>query len=234
MKTGYYLDLQRARYGKAHELQHKLHNLRAAEKIPDTLIFLEHDPVITRGRSAKDTSLLVPEPLLKERGVELFSVERGGDFTFHGPGQLVGYPVFLLERGLGDIRGFVYSLERSLAEVLGQFGISAVPSQDLEKGSPVGVWVGRNKIAALGIAVRNKVTYHGFALNVNTDLSYFNLIIPCGLVDRGVTSMEKQLGQKIDLQEVKNKLKKIMERNFSINPEERDEKWIKSLENLPG
>ncbi|MEA3312570.1 MAG: lipoyl(octanoyl) transferase LipB [candidate division WOR-3 bacterium] len=206
MTKGFFVDLGRMRYRPAWDFQLKLWQMRVDERIPNTLIFVEHEHVITRGKSADDANLLYSEEELAKRGVDLHSVERGGDFTYHGPGQLVGYPIFHVKKGLAGIRPFVRNVENAISQAMDGFGIESVGSMQLEKGTPVGVWVGSGKLAAIGIAVKKWVSFHGFALNVSTDLDMFGLIVPCGLRDRGITSMEKILGQKPDFDQVKTSI----------------------------
>jgi lipoate-protein ligase B len=187
--TGALLDLGRMEYGAALELQRRLAGQRARGEIPDVLILLEHDHVITLG---KKTS---PENF-RPQDVPVFQVERGGDATYHGPGQLVGYPVLLLEDH--DVRRHVRNIEEAVMRAVRRFGIEG---ERLE-GHP-GVWVRGKKLASVGVTVTNWVTYHGFALNVNTELSYFNLIRPCGLDPAMMTSMERLSGETISFDRVK-------------------------------
>jgi len=187
--TGTFLDLGRVEYGKALEIQRHLVGLRAKNEAPDMLLLLEHDHVITLGRKTSAENL-------RQQDVPVFEVERGGDATYHGPGQLVGYPILKLEDH--DVRRHVRTMERALIAAAGRSGIRA---QTLE-GHP-GVWADGRKLASIGVAVTDWVTYHGFALNVNTDLSFFNLIRPCGLDPETMTSMEKILGRSLDFEEVK-------------------------------
>ena len=191
--TGVFLDPGRMEYGAALELQRFLAARRARGEIPDILILLEHDPVITLGRKTS------PENF-RPQDVPVFQVERGGDATYHGPGQLVGYPIVMLEDH--DVRRHVRIIEETLIGVTRRFGIEG---QRLE-GHP-GVWVQGKKLASVGVAVTNWVTYHGFALNVNTELSYFNLIRPCGLDPNTMTSMERLRGERIPLEEVKESVR---------------------------
>ena len=171
------------RYEWCWHLQHRLHAAIAARQHPPTLLLLEHEPVITLGKHATPGNLNLPEQELAERGIALHRVERGGDVTFHGPGQLVGYPLlYLKELGL-SVAAYLRRLEESLLLFLGDHAVSA----RREPGF-TGVWHESGKLAAIGIAVKRWVTYHGFALNVTTDLSYFSLINPCGL-SRPVTSL---------------------------------------------
>ncbi|MCL4246366.1 MAG: lipoyl(octanoyl) transferase LipB [Candidatus Dadabacteria bacterium] len=162
-----------------------------------TLILLEHPPVLTDGRFGKGGNFLLPEDEIKRRGVEIHRTGRGGDVTFHGPGQLVSYPIIRLrDFGLGA-RAYVRALEETIIRTLGDYGVEG----ERREGYP-GVWTGGRKIASIGVAVRGGVTMHGSALNVNTDLSYFSLIVPCGITDVTVTSMKEMLGKELDVREV--------------------------------
>ena len=239
-------------YGEGLRLQRKLVDLRKAGEIGDVLLLLEHSPVITLGRNAKAANVLASPDALAARGVELFECDRGGDVTFHGPGQLVGYPILDLRVHLasldGDLRSrsfagggvlatqprktlgavdYVRRLEEVLIRSCSDFGISTERLAGL-----TGVWTEsarvvsglrpdcgpetrhhtstEAKIAAIGVHISRSVTSHGFALNVNTDLSYFDLIVPCGITSKPVTSLEKELGRELDLDEVAQSLS----RNF--------------------
>jgi lipoate-protein ligase B len=178
------LNLSRVEYGRALLLQHELWRLRVEDEIPDTLVLVEHDPVVTLGRSAKASNLLVSEAELGRRGVALHRIERGGDVTFHGPGQLVGYPVFKLESGIAGVRWFIERVEAALVAALAELGDGA----GVRPGH-IGVWCGERKIASIGIAVKRRVTFHGFALNVAVDLAFFRLMNPCGMPDVVMTSV---------------------------------------------
>jgi lipoyl(octanoyl) transferase len=180
-------DLGRVPYGEALELQRTLAEDRIAGRIPDTLLLLEHPPVITLGRGTRQTSLPIDPEALKRRGVEVFEIERGGDVTYHGPGQLVGYPIIDLQQHRPDLHWYLRRLEDVLIGALSGFGI---PAERREKYT--GVWTRGRKIASIGIHVRQWVTWHGFALNVTTDLSPFSLIVPCGIPDVVMTSIEKE------------------------------------------
>ena len=186
---GLLLEPGRVEYGAALALQHRLVELRRCDRVPDTLVLLEHPPVITLGRNAGPENLLVAETELARRGAKLFRVERGGDVTFHGPGQLVGYPVCRLRSGIVGVRRFVELVEAALIRALAGLGVEA----GLGPGR-VGVWVGERKLASLGVAVRGGVTYHGFALNVTTDLGWFRLMNPCGMAQVEMTSIEREGG----------------------------------------
>lgn len=161
------------------------------------LLVLEHNPpVITFGRTADETNLLVSRERLAREGIELHAISRGGDVTYHGPGQLVGYPIFHLDPRGRDVRRFLRDLEEVLIRALNRFGIAGTRAEGL-----TGVWVGGEKIAAIGVAVSRWVTYHGFALNVCPNLSHFDLIVPCGLTGKRVTSLAKILGREVAVNE---------------------------------
>ena len=163
------------------------------------MFLLEHPNVITLGRNATDGALVAGRPAITDRGVEVAETDRGGDVTYHGPGQLVGYPIVALEPGRRDIRRYVHDLEEVLIRTLADFGIES-------RRHPVhrGVWSGECKIASLGIRISRWVTSHGFALNVNTDLSYYSLINPCGIVGCKMTSMASKLGNEVEMALVKS------------------------------
>src|SRR4051812_25188913 len=176
-------------YAQAHALQERLVTARQADEIGDTVLLLEHPKVITLGRAAKQEHVLFSEEALHERGYELFSTGRGGDVTFHGPGQLVMYPILDLKPDREDVRRYVKDLEEVMIRSCADYGISAERSAGLN-----GAWVGENKIGAIGVRISRWVTMHGLAINVNTDLSSFGAIVPCGIAGRGVTSVQKELG----------------------------------------
>src|SRR5438105_13263569 len=192
------VDLGRLAYAEALELQRAVARARiAGEVADDVLLLVEHPPVVTLGRSTKATSLPLSADAIRARGVEVHEVERGGDVTFHGPGQLVGYPIIDLKRHRRDLHWYLRTLERALIETLAAFGISAEPNPGY-----TGVWTGGRKIASIGVHARDWVTWHGFALNVSTDLSFFDLIVPCGIPGVVMTSMEKETGTEISVDEV--------------------------------
>ncbi len=188
-----FLDLGRREYRDVWDLQKRLVGQRGRGEIPDSLILVEHEHVITLGRKTTATNL-------RPQSIPVYQVERGGDATYHGPGQLVGYPIIRLPDH--DVRRFVRMLEEVLVRTVEQFGINC----GRKDGHP-GVWVDDRKIASIGLAVTEWVTYHGFALNVNTDLSYFTLIKPCGLNPDLLTSMKRILGHDLDMTKAKDKLK---------------------------
>ena len=247
-------------YATALRLQQKLVGLRKESRIGDVLLLLEHSPVITLGRNAKAANVIAPSDLLQQRGVEVLECDRGGDVTFHGPGQLVGYPIFDLRgfsaddarrKTLGVIE-YVRRLEEILIRTCADFQISAQRIPGL-----TGVWTSNNdggttgvparppearppqtaspqpkeqaKIAAIGVHISRSVTSHGFALNVNTDLSYFDLIVPCGIVDKPVTSIARELGDLVPLEQVAQSIT----RNFGTVFQSQI-LWIETLEALLG
>jgi lipoate-protein ligase B len=196
MKVAFH-DLGRIPYATAWSLQKRLHAARVADEIGDTLLFCEHMPVITMGKSGKSRNLLVSKDDLRRRGVEYFEVERGGDLTYHGPGQLVGYPIFRLPR-LREVQAFVRKMEEAVILALRAFGL-----QGERRSDHAGVFVRGAKIASIGAAVRGGVTFHGFALDVSTDLSMFDLINPCGMPATPVTSIARECGHRVALAEAK-------------------------------
>jgi len=195
------LNLGLVEYGWALSLQRALAQARIEGKVGDLLLLLEHPPVITLGRGAKRERLLMEAEGLQVRGVALFEVERGGDVTYHGPGQLVGYPILDLNLHGRDLHRYMRNLEEVLLLTLKDYRIGAERLQGL-----TGVFVQGKKIASLGVHVRRWVSWHGFALNVNTDLSFFDLIVPCGLQGVEMSSLEACLGRRVPLEEVVEKL----------------------------
>jgi lipoyl(octanoyl) transferase len=188
-------------YTEALDLQKEKVAQRKAGAIPDTLLLLEHPHVYTLGRHARRENLLVSIEWLASRGVQVFETDRGGEVTYHGPGQLVGYPILDLTQHRRDISWYMRSLEEVFIRTAGDFGIEATRSA----GAP-GVWVGNDKLVAMGVHLARWVTSHGFALNVNTDLSYFDWIVPCGLRDKGATSLTQLLGRPVDMETVTAKV----------------------------
>ena len=186
-------------YAEAVELQKDLVEARKAGRIPDQLLLLQHPPVITLGVKARNdrSHVLASAELLQSQGVQLFETGRGGDVTYHGPGQLVGYPILDLRPDRCDVHKYVRDLEEALIHVAAAFGLVATRVAGL-----TGVWVGHEKLVAIGVRISRWTTSHGFALNVGTDLSHFKLIVPCGIADRGVTSLEVLAGREIDMHDV--------------------------------
>lgn len=188
--------LGRVDYAQALDIQQKLVLLRQSNEVEDTLLLLEHPPVITLGRRGAYSNILLPQNELEAAGVGVFEVNRGGDVTYHGPGQIVGYPVMDLRNYGRDIKNFVWRIEEIFIRLLrDEFNLEA----HRDKNKYTGVWIENEKITAIGIAVKHWVSMHGFAFNVNTQLEHFKWIVPCGLADRGVTSLERQLGCSQDI-----------------------------------
>jgi len=184
-------------YAEATTLQKELVTKVKAATQPPTLLLLEHPPVITIGRKGTETHVTAPPERLRTMGVELFETDRGGDVTFHGPGQLVGYPILKLEGKQKDVHRYLRLLEEVILRVVADYGLYGRRLEGF-----TGVWLGDRKVAAIGVAISNWVTFHGFALNVNVDLRYFDLIVPCGIRGKGVTSLEQELGREVPMTEV--------------------------------
>ena len=209
--------LERTNYVDALMFQENFFNAQLEKKAKDektsnTLILLQHTPVYTLGKSGDESNLKVP---IEETGAEFYKTKRGGDITFHGPGQLVVYPIFDVETYGMSVRAFVETLEQCVIDCIAEYGL---------KGSRIidasGVWLdaengNARKICAVGLKVSRGITMHGLAFNINTDLSYFDHIVPCGLADKSVTSLEKELGKEMDFFEVQNKLIDQFEKHFS-------------------
>lgn len=206
-----FLDIERISYSDALALQHNYHAKCATKEIPGMLMLLEHDPVITMGvKESSHSNVLASPQVLREQGVELVETDRGGDVTYHGPGQLVGYPILPLREIGGDLHAYLRNLEQSVIDTLAVFGLEG------HRNGPAGVWVGDKKICSIGIAIRKWVTYHGFALNVDPNLSHFCLINPCGLVSEQITSMAQLLGTAPDMCDVKEAYKKCFAKVFEL------------------
>ena len=192
----------RVPYGPMHALQKHRHAEVSAGDSDDTLFLLEHEPVVTFGKNSGRDNLLVGEEALDARGIELFETGRGGDITYHGPGQIVGYPILQLQpEGEQDIKRYVGWLEDIVIRTADDFGVEARRVEGLR-----GIWVGNDKLAAVGVRIANWTTMHGFALNITTRLEDFSTIIPCGLVGRGVTSFERLLDEVPTIEEVQERL----------------------------
>jgi lipoate-protein ligase B len=205
--------LGRRPYGEVLELQRALAAERIAGTRPDTLVLVEHDPVVTLGRSTRREHLLLDEAALAARGIELFDIERGGDVTFHGPGQLVGYPIFDLQQHRQDLHWYLRQLEQVLIDALAAFGI-----EGHREPKYTGVWVGDRKIASIGVHARSWVTWHGFALNVSTDLSYFDVMVPCGIGGVTMTSIERETGRPVTVDDVSSQVIAAFGQRFDLEP----------------
>jgi lipoyl(octanoyl) transferase len=215
----------------AESLELKTYNRKTVlpeeEKVtPNYLIFCQHPHVYTLGKSGSENNLLINEAFLKQKGATFYKINRGGDITYHGPGQLVGYPIFDLDNFFNDIHKYLRLLEEAVILMLAEYGIVAGRITGL-----TGVWLDHveqkqpRKICAMGVKCSRWVTMHGFALNVNTDLEYFNYIVPCGITDKAVTSMQKELGREVPMGEVEEKLlnhlSQLFEAAMHINADER-------------
>lgn len=208
--------LGRMEYPGALDIQEKLLARRQAGLIGDTLLLTEHPPVLTIGRRGSEANIRVPREWLAAQGVSVYPVSRGGDITYHGPGQIVGYPIMDLKECGRDIKVFVGNVKEVFIRLMREeYGIEASGGER----EYTGVWVGDEKIAAIGIAVKRWVTMHGVAFNVNTDLSHFKWIVPCGLSDRGVTSLEKLLGAPQDFDAANEMVARYFCQVFGMEPE---------------
>lgn len=204
------LDLRLRPYREAWEIQRAVHARVSSGLDPDTWILVEHPPVITLGRAAKRDNLLLSEDALRARGVDVVETERGGDVTYHGPGQLVVYPIRKLER-FREVVPLVRALEGAIIQACAAFGISGE-----RWGQHAGVWVGSNQICAIGLAVQKMTSLHGLALNVANGLDYDRLINPCGLTARGITSFSKETGRAVSVEEVKPAVLEALVATFGV------------------
>ncbi|MFN0275764.1 MAG: lipoyl(octanoyl) transferase LipB [Chitinophagales bacterium] len=231
MQTVFFSDIGRIKYKKSWELQEEIffevidtkiknRDLKSEEQIPQKHYFLlcEHEPVITLGKNANANNILINDYLLKQQNIERFEINRGGDVTFHGPGQVVGYPILDLDLFFTDVGKYLRCLEEVIIRTLAVFGVKGERLPGV-----TGVWLDVNnparvrKICAIGIRCSRWVTMHGFAFNVNTDLNYFDFIIPCGINDKQVTSLEKEIGEKLEMQKVKERILQNFAEVFECN-----------------
>jgi len=196
-----YCDLDTIDYKEAWDLQKSIFELRYQQKVDDVFLLLEHPHTYTLGKTADEKNLVGNEEYLKKNKISVYDIDRGGDITYHGPGQIVGYPIIDLNSWGKDTDKYLRALEEIIIRTCADYGlpVTRVPKY-------TGVWIEDRKIAAIGIKVTRWITMHGFALNVNTDLSLYNGIIPCGITNKEVTSLQKELDTKIDIQEVKSKI----------------------------
>jgi lipoyl(octanoyl) transferase len=194
--------LNRVGYAEALDMQEKLLSLRLQGSVSDMLLLLEHEPVITLGKCGCEEHIIAPRSFLETHGVRVYRTTRGGDVTYHGPGQIVGYPILDLRQHGCDVGGYVTKIEETIIGLLRrEYGINGA-----RDGKYRGVWIGDAKIAAIGCSVRKWVSMHGFAFNVNTCLDHFRWIIPCGIADKGVTSLEKIIGRSLNIFEVEQQI----------------------------
>ncbi|NUN71287.1 MAG: lipoyl(octanoyl) transferase LipB [Bacteroidetes bacterium] len=191
------IDLGRTRYADTWELQKRIFAARLERRIGDVLLLTEHEPVFTLGKGADENHLLATDAELSEKKIDMFWIDRGGDVTFHGPGQIVGYPIIDLNLHYNDIHRYLRDIEEMIIRTLKEYGVEGGREKEF-----TGVWVKNEKIAALGVKVSKWITMHGFALNVQTDLSFFDRIIPCGIFHKGVTSLHNVLGRPVPITEV--------------------------------
>ena len=223
------VDLGLIGYAEAWELQKRVVASRKAGAIADVLLLCEHPPVITLGRSGKRENLLASEHVLRQKGVEFHASDRGGDITYHGPGQVVGYPILNLGAIRRDVVWYVRMLEEAMIRATAEFGITAE-----RVAGKTGIWVRagstEEKLAAIGVRISRWVTSHGFAYNVSTDLRNFDLIVPCGIADRKATSLEKLLGRSVEEKEVAPRIAKHLGELLGLEMREASKKEL--LENL--
>ncbi len=199
-------------YKKAYNMQLELLEKRKNDEINDTLLLVEHPPVFTIGTSGTSDNITVSKDFLKKSGIDVFETNRGGDITYHGPGQIVGYPILNLKEHKKDLHWLLRSYEEIFIRLLKkEYDITAERIKGL-----TGVWVGDEKITAIGVGVRHWITYHGFAFNINPNLNHFSYIIPCGIQDKGVTSLEKILGYEVEEKEVMEKVIKYFAEVFNM------------------
>lgn len=198
-----YVDLGFIGYDKAWNLQKETLKKRVDNEVNDVLYLLEHPHTYTLGKTADKNNLIGSDDYLKEKGISVFDIDRGGDITYHGPGQIVGYPIIHLDNWKKDTHLYLRNLEEVIIRTCEDYGLNCGRREGF-----TGAWLSDRKIAAIGIKVSRWVTMHGFAFNINTDLSLFNGIIPCGITDKEVTSLERELGEKVAISEVKERLLK--------------------------
>ncbi|MBX3273215.1 MAG: lipoyl(octanoyl) transferase LipB [Sandaracinaceae bacterium] len=204
-------------YAEAHELQERLQRARTRGAVPDTLLLLEHPKVITLGRGAKRENLLYAPERLAALGFEVHEIGRGGDVTYHGPGQLVGYPILDLAPDRKDVRRYVRDLEETMIQLAAAYGLRAGRIEGLN-----GTWIEDRKIGAVGVRISRWVTMHGFALNVTTDLDQFRVIVPCGIQGKGVTSLTRELDRAVPMDEAIDRLEAVFAEVFDATLEPSD------------
>lgn len=229
-RTFDYCDLGMIDYKQAWDLQKEIFDFRHRNEINDTFFLLEHPHTYTLGKVAEKENLVSSEGQLKELGVTVYDIDRGGDITYHGPGQIVGYPIIKLSDWKEDTHQYLRGLEEVIIQTCREYGLETERNPKY-----TGVWIGDRKIAAIGIKVSRWITMHGFAFNVNTDLSFFGGIIPCGIRDKDVTSLRRELGREIEIGEVKSKLLEKFTEVFSYNSHSVKEKnkYLKNLFSIP-
>lgn len=208
----FHIELGLKDYKEVWDLQKKIHTFKQNNAFKDVIITVEHPPVYTLGKSGDRNHILITDEEMKKRGVSYYEIDRGGDITYHGPGQLVVYPIFDLNNYYKDTHRFLRDLEEAVILTLKDLEIDSGREEEY-----TGVWVGEKKICAIGIKVSRWITMHGLALNVNNDLSYFNKIIPCGIFHKDVTSISSELGKEIDINNISDSVMKNLQSVFKIN-----------------
>jgi lipoyl(octanoyl) transferase len=211
-----HLDLGKAGYKEVWELQKRIHHSKRTGFADDVIITVEHEPVYTLGKTGSRDHILISDKEMNEKGISYYEIDRGGDITYHGPGQLVVYPIIDLNNYYKDTHRYLRELEETVILTLNELGIDSYREEEF-----TGVWVDDEKICAIGIKVSRWITMHGLAFNINTDLSYFDKIIPCGIFHKGVTSIEKILGKKLDLQKIQDLFLKNFIKVFKIESTEK-------------
>ena len=222
-----YCDLGTIDYKDAWDLQKNLFNSRYKKEINDTLLLLEHPHTYTLGKTADRNNLIAEDKFLNQNKISVYDIDRGGDITYHGPGQIVGYPIINLTGWKKDTHKYLRAIEEVIIKTCAEYNIAAGRNQEY-----TGVWVGDKKIAAIGIKVSRWITMHGFAFNVNTDLSLFDGIIPCGIKEKSVTSLQNELGRAIEINEVKTFILEKFTEVFDYSPAEKkdlDESLISEI-----
>lgn len=214
MKKVYHIDLGLTDYNSTWQLQKQINTYKQHNKCCDLIITNQHNHVYTLGKSGDRNHLLIDNSKMSEQGISYYEIDRGGDLTYHGPGQLVCYPIFDLNNYYPDTHRYLRDLEEVIVRTLNYYGIVSHKDEEF-----TGVWTGEEKICAIGIKVSRWITMHGLAFNINNDLNFFDNIIPCGIFHKGVTSMKRLLGREIDFEEVKNLVLKNFESVFSVSLE---------------
>jgi lipoate-protein ligase B len=229
-RPAYLLNLTATPYAEAYALQTEANAARHAGRLDrDLIIMLEHPPVYILGRRGGRENLVVPETFLRSRGIEIIPVERGGDITYHGPGQLVVYLVVDLKTGHLTVTDFVGGLEDAMAGVASRWGVAAVGNDDFR-----GAWIGDRKLGSVGITVRRGITFHGLALNVNTDLEPFDWINPCGIRGCAMTSLAREIGREVDMAQVRLEMAEQLSRRFGLSFESLDPETAEAILGLQG
>lgn len=208
----FHIELGLKDYKEVWDLQKKIHTFKQNNAFNDVIITVEHPPVYTLGKAGDRNHILITDEEMKKRGISYYEIDRGGDITYHGPGQLVVYPIFDLNNYYKDTHRFLRDLEEAVILTLKDLGIESGREEEY-----TGVWVGEKKICAIGIKVSRWITMHGLALNVNNDLSYFNKIIPCGIFHKDVTSISSELRKEIDINNISGSVMKNLQSVFKIN-----------------